>query len=288
MSGGPATSDKPRIGLALSGGGARGLAHIPVVEALDEMGVVPSIISGTSIGAIVGAGRAAGMSGREIRESAIASFANRTDVLSRLWKLRPKRVVDLFAEGALAGQFDAVRLLDHFLPAQLPRSFEELEIPLKVIATDFYGWRETTLESGQLIPALAASAALPMLFRPVRINDRVLIDGGITNPLPFDVLKDEADIIIAVDVVGGPIDRDGRIPGPTETMFGTFQILMQSIHGEKMRHPRTPDVMIRPPDGVRVLEFLKAAQIMKTADTIKDDVKRLVDAAISKAEQDVS
>ncbi len=271
-----------RIGLALSGGGARGFGHIPVLEALDEMGLAPSVIAGTSMGAIIGAGYAAGMSGAEIRKHSTTLFRNRTEVFGRLWQLRPKRVRDLFAEGSFAiGQFDAERILDKFLPESLPRSFAELGIPLKVVATDFYGWRAAGLHEGPLIPALAASAAIPILFRPVRLNGRIMVDGGVINPLPFDLIEDNADIVIAVDVVGGPVDRHGRMPGSTEAVFGATQLLMQSIMTEKMRRPRPPDILLRPPVVARVLDFMKAREIMDSAATIKDDVKRLVDQVMS-------
>ncbi len=137
---------EPRIGLALGGGGARGFAHIPVLEALDELGIRPSVISGTSIGAIMGAAYAAGMSGKEIGAYSTRMFRNRSDVFARLWQLRPKRVRDLFAQGALTiGQFDAQRIVERFLPEEIPRDFADLQIPLKVVATDFYGWQEAVL-----------------------------------------------------------------------------------------------------------------------------------------------
>lgn len=271
-----------RIGLALSGGGARGLAHIPVIEALDEMGLKPTVVVGTSIGAILGAGYAAGMSGLALRDYTLALFRNRTDVLGRLWQLRPKRMRDIFAQGALGvGQFEAERFLENFLPDELPQSFSGLGTPLKVVATDFYGWHEVVLKSGPLLPALAASAALPILFRPVRLNGRVMVDGGVTNPLPFDLIEEDVDIVIAVDVVGGPINRHGRMPGSTEAIFGATQLLMQSIMAEKMRRPRPPDILLRPPVDARVLDFMKAARIIETAAPVKDEVKRLVDRAIA-------
>ena len=275
-----ATTEK--FGLALSGGGARGFAHIPVLEALDEMGVRPSVVTGTSIGAIMAAGYAAGMSGAEIRDYAITVFANRSDVLTRVWRLRPKRVKDLITETTAAlGQFDAERVIDSFLPERVPRNFDSLELPLKVVATDFYGWCPAGLETGSLYPALAASAALPILFRPVRIAGRVLIDGGITNPLPFDLIEDDVNLVMAVDVVGGPASRDNRLPGTMEGVFGSTQLLMQSIMAEKMKGPRPPDILIRPPVNARVLDFLKVRRIIDRAEPAKDDVKRLLDRALS-------
>lgn len=271
-----------KFGLALSGGGARGFAHIPVLEALDEMGVRPSVITGTSIGAIMGAGYAAGMSGADIRQYSVELFANRSEVIARLWRLRPKRVKDLFPGfGVPFGQLDAERVVDGFLPDRVPKLFDSLQIPLKVVATDFYGWSAASLDSGALYPALAASAALPILFRPVRLGGRVLVDGGITNPLPFDLIESDVDLVMGVDVVGGPASRTDRLPGTMEGVFGSTQLLMQSIMAEKMRGPRPPDILIRPPVSVRVLEFLKAKKIIAEAEPAKDEVKRLLDRALS-------
>jgi len=275
---------EPKIGLALSGGGARGLGHVPVLEALDEMGIRPSVIAGTSIGAVMGAGYAAGMTGADISRYAIELFKNRTDVLGRLWQLRPKRMRDLFSEGGFTiGQFDAERVMDTFLPPGLPKTFEDLTIPLKVVATDFYGRKEAVLDSGALYPALAASAAIPMLFRPVRIDGQAMVDGGVINPLPFDIVAKSVDIVIAVDIVGGPVDRKGGgMPGSLEAIYGATQLLMQSIMAEKLRGPHAPHVVvIQPPVKARVLDFMKAAQIIHGAEPIKDEVKRLVDKEIA-------
>ncbi len=263
-----------RVGLALSGGGARGLAHIPVIEALDELGIRPSVIAGTSIGAIVGAGCAAGMTGAGIRAYVTDLLRLRADVAARLWKARPRAMRDLIAGlGASFGQFDAERVVAEFMPEALPKTFGELAIPLRLVATDFYGWQEVVFADGPLVPAIAASAALPMVFRPVAIGGRFLVDGGMTNPLPFDVIAGECDIVVAVDVTGGPTPTAGRTPGPAETFFGSVQLFSQSILREKLRSGRVPEVFVRAPlDGVRVLDFFKAPAILRSAESLKHEV----------------
>jgi NTE family protein len=164
----------------------------------------------------------------------------------------------------------------------LPDDFAGLAIPLKVVATDFYGSRDVVLQHGPLYRALAASAALPVLFRPVRIDDCIMMDGGITNPLPVDIVAAEVDVIVAVDVIGGPVPRHRRFPTSTEAIFGASQLFMQSIAREKMLRSRPPDVLVRPPaNDFRVLEFLKAEAIIKAAEPVKDEVKRLLDRAIA-------
>jgi NTE family protein len=282
-----AAKGTPRIGLALSGGGARGLAHVPVLEALDEIGLRPSVVAGTSIGAIMGAGYASGMTGRDIRDYALGLFANRSEVLSRLWSLRPRSMRDLLAEGTFGiGQADAQRTLDSFLPPGIARDFAGLTLPLRVVATDFYGWKEAVFSDGPLFPALAASIALPVIFRPVTIEGRVMVDGGITNPLPFDHLSG-CTIVIGVDVLGGPTEkpprRGGRspLPSPTEVLFGSTQLFMQSITTEKMQRLKPPDILLRPPArSYRVLDFLSAAQIMADAEPVKDALKRKLTALL--------
>jgi NTE family protein len=268
--------------LALGGGGARGLGHIPVLEALDDLGLRPAAIAGTSIGGVIGAGYAAGMSGHDIRAFCLDTFRNRAEVLSRLWRIRPKPIGGLFAEGAVLTQFDAERLLGEFLPATLPKTFADLAIPLTLVATDFYGWQEALIEEGPLVKALAASAALPAVFRPVPHEGRVMIDGGVTNPLPFDHVGEGMDLVIAVDVLGGPTRRHHRLPSSSEAVFGATQIFMRAITSEKLKHCRPPDILVRPPPNpFRVLDFLKAAAILRAAEPVRDDVKRALDRVLA-------
>ncbi len=265
----------PRIGLVLGGGGARGIAHVPVIEALDEMGLTPTAIAGTSIGAIFGAARAGGLTGAEIRERTLASFGNRSAALAKLWTLRPRKLGDLLTGGWGLGQLSPEKILGAFVGDALPESFEACPIPLSVVATDFYGGCEVIYASGDLRRAVAASIALPTLFKPVVIEGRVLVDGGIMNPVPVDALPREVDVIVAVDVVSYPQPADGRsVPGALEVMFGSTQLLMQQIAAAKFER-RHPDILLRPPvDHVRVLDFLEAGKILAAAEVTKEETKR--------------
>jgi NTE family protein len=264
----------PRIGLVLGGGGARGFAHIPVIEALDELGLTPTAIAGCSIGAIMGASRAGGLSGREIRERSLDMFGNRAAALARLWGLRPKRLADLLT-GAGFGNFDAERVLDIFVGDAIRPSFADLRIPLTVSATDYYGAREAVLRSGDLRKAVAASIAIPMLFKPVLVDNRVMVDGGVVNPIPIDHLAEPVDLIVAVDVIGLPEPVEGRsMPGGTEAIFGATQLMMQAVARAKFAG-RPPDIFVRPPvSGFRVLDFLRAREILEATEPVKDFVKR--------------
>src|SRR5262249_18113702 len=181
---------KKRIALALGGGGARGLAHIAVLEAFDELGLRPSAIAGTSIGAIIGAGYAAGMSGKAMRRYAINLAHNRADIMRRMMRSRAGKIRDLFGAGfGDVTRLDAEKLCENFLPEALPDDFGSLSIPLTVVASDLYTRSEVVFSSGSLKRAIAASIALPTIVRPVVIDGQILIDGGATNPLPFDLLR---------------------------------------------------------------------------------------------------
>ncbi|WP_159592053.1 patatin-like phospholipase family protein [Chelativorans xinjiangense] len=268
--------------IAFGGGGARGLAHIHAIEALDELGIRPTAISGSSIGAIIGAGMAAGMTGKDIHAYVAAVLATRAEVVARVWRARPASLSEMVEGGLRLGQFNAERILKAFLPPQIPSTFERLEIPLYVTATDYYGHRLAVFDSGDLLSALAASAALPAVFRPVQRDGMTLIDGGIYNPVPFDLLEDLADVVIAVDVVGAPTVRSAKTPSTMEMMFGATQLMMQSIIAMKMQKKR-PDILLRPAvERFRVLDFLKVGAIMAETASIKEELKRAVEAVLKR------
>ncbi len=269
----------PSFSIAFGGGGARGLAHIHVIEALDELGIKPVAIAGSSIGALMGAGVASGMSGRDIHDYARSILGTRAQVASRMWRARPGTLAEAMEGGFRFGQFNVERILKAFLPEVVPASFEELKIPLKVTATDYFGHKLAVFDSGELHSALAASAAIPAVFRPVMRDGRMLIDGGIYNPVPFDLLEGVADITIAVDVVGGPEEGSKR-PTSIDLMFGATQLLMQSIIANKLTQC-SPDILIRPPvSRFRVLDFMKIDAVMAETEAVKDEVKRAVEAAL--------
>lgn len=270
----------PTFGIAFGGGGARGLAHIHAIEALDELGVRPVAIAGSSIGAIMGAGMAAGMAGREIHDYARSILSRRAEVATRMWRARPGTFAEALEGGIRVSQFNVERILKAFLPEQVPETFAELGIPLKVTATDFFGHELAVFSEGDLLSALAASAAIPAVFRPVVRGGRLLIDGGIYNPVPFDLIKSDADIVIAVDVVGAPTNTERKRPSSVDLMFGATQLMMQSIIANKLRQCR-PDILVRPPvSRFRVLDFMKVDAVMAETASIKDELKRAVEAAL--------
>nr|WIE89972.1 patatin-like phospholipase family protein [Mesorhizobium sp. WSM4875] len=269
----------PTFAVAFGGGGARGLAHIHAIEALDELGIKPVAIAGSSIGAIMGAGMAAGMRGAEIHEYSRLILGSRAEVAARMWRSRPGTIAEAMQGGIRVGQFNIERILKAFLPDAIPATFEELKIPLKVTATDYFGHKLAVFSQGDLQSALAASAAIPAVFRPVMRDDRLLIDGGIYNPVPFDLVEKDADIIIAIDVVGAPSDVERKHPTTVDLMYGATQLMMQSIIANKLRqHP--PNILIRPAvSKYRVLDFLKIETLMADTVEIKDELKRAVEKA---------
>jgi NTE family protein len=260
--------------LALGGGGARGLAHIVVAEALDEMGVKPVAIAGTSIGAIIGAGYAAGMTGRDMRRYAIHMAHDRTGVMRRMMRARAGKLRDIFGGGlGDATRLDAELLCEQFLPEHLPQDFSGLDIPLTVVASDLFRRREVAFSQGSLRRALAASISLPTIMRPVELDGQVLVDGGATNPLPFEHLRGRADVVVAIEI-SGPVDGSKRdVPNALECLYATVLVMTHSIVQEKIRHG-APDLLLQPNVGsFRALGFLQASAILRAADPMKAEIK---------------
>jgi NTE family protein len=267
--------------LALGSGGARGLAHIAVVEALDEMGVKPVAIAGTSLGALIGAAYAAGMRGKDIRHHVIRFAHDRRETTRRLLQARAGRLTDLLSGGfSQATQMDAEKFCAQFLPEIIPAEFAALATPLTVMTTDLHRRAELPIASGALRPALAASIAFPGLFRPVIVDDRILVDGGATNPLPFDQLAGRADIIVAVDVFGAPAAERTDLPGAWESVFATLLIMGSTIVAAKHTHA-APDLVIRPNVAIfRTLDFYQASAIIRSAELVKLDIRERLGALL--------
>lgn len=251
------------VGLALGGGGARGIAHIPVLELFDEMGLRPSCIAGTSIGAIIGVFYASGACGMEIRqrigelliprESSLKSVIQRGRMLKWLHYFRPS-----FGHGGL---INPNHLIENLGKVIAKTTFEELEIPLKVVAADYWCYDEVVFESGDLLPAIQASMAIPGVFTPVLYHDRLLMDGGIVNPVPYDLLIGECDLVIAIDITGDVFPGKKLIPPLREIPLHAFQISQQAIYTEKMKRIK-PDISIHPQiQGIGLLDFDKAYEV---------------------------
>jgi NTE family protein len=267
--------------LALGGGGARGLAHIAVLEALDDMRRRPVAIAGTSIGALIGAAYAAGMSGKEIRRFVIMLAHDRGGILRRLIATRAGTFANLLNLGfGSATLVDGEKFCEQFLPEKVPHDFGELEIPLLVVATDLYRREQAVFSSGALKPALAASIALPAVMRPVVLAKRILIDGGATNPLPFEELRGRADVVVAVDISGAPTDARRDIPNPWECVLATVLVMANAITAEKIKRG-APDLIVRPNVGAfRALDFLQASAILRAAEPVKAELKEKLAALL--------
>lgn len=273
-SGNPEPSNpKQDFALALGGGAARAFAHIPVLEAMDDLGVRPAEIAGTSMGAILGGFYASGMSGREIRKFSVDLFTRKTTLLQKLF-LQDGRTWSSLLNLARPAIIDPVVLFETLFPPGLAADFGELSIPLKIVATDFYTQAQVVLDQGDLLPAIAASSALPMLLTPVEQDGRVLIDGGFVNPTPFDVLQSARYLTIAVDVTGGGVARRDKLPSGMETWTGSFSIMMHSLVRAKLACSG-PDLFLQPPIGsYKTMDFFLIEEILRAAQPAGESFKR--------------
>ena len=187
-----------RLGFALGGGGARGSAHVGALEELLQLGLKPDIVTGTSIGAFVGAMVCAGFTIEQVttalrglRPSSMYALPDGIPSIAAPDNLE-KYMVRVFAD----------HLGDQLTERDKPRpTFQDLQIPLAVVAVDLVTQREVVLDEGDLVRALLASMTIPMLFPPVQIGEKYLVDGGIINNLPFDVARSRgATYTIAIDL----------------------------------------------------------------------------------------
>jgi NTE family protein len=257
-----------KIGLALGGGGVRGLAHISILETLDDLGIKPSIIAGTSMGAIIGALYASGMSGKEIRERISRHLILKDDTWQDIVAKKSNllKLVKAFSAEIPRGGFINTQGFFEYLFSEIrKRTFEELEIPLLVIAANYWTAEEVVFEKDDLLPALQASMAVPGVFAPVSITDKVLVDGGVVNLVPYDHLLDRADFTIAVDVSKVRNPGKNEIPGALESVLGAFNIMQASALAEKMKI-RKPDIYVQMEiQGIRMLDFGKTEEVFLQA-----------------------
>lgn len=272
----------PSIGLALGGGSARGLAHIPMLEVFDELGIKPKVIAGCSIGALVGAAYAGGMSAAEIRARAEMLLANRIGAMRYAFGEKRVSPFDLLALKGLASMHvDGETLVSIALPDTLPKLIEELTIPFKVIATDFDSMEERVIESGPLLKAVGASIAIPGVILGPQFDGHAYVDGCITNPVPFDHVREGMDIVVAVDVTGRPRAANGANRSNIELAVGSLLILFHQVAGLR-RTISPPDIYIRPAiDAFSGGDFFRIREVLEQAGTAKDQLKRELEKRIN-------
>ncbi len=276
----------PRIGVALGGGSARGLTHIPYIEAMDELGLKPAVISGTSIGALIGSGWANGMSGKEIREHSFDVLGTMRTIAGKLWTIQLRGIGGLLKNG-LSMQLDATTIVDAFTPPGFPLEFKDLKIPLYVVATDFQSWHQVVFSQGLLRPAIAGSIAIPSLFKPVTYANHILVDGGVVNPLPLDQADIGTDFLIGIDVNGDPSEGISKTDHKAiDIWFGSAQIMMHSLTAHMMAaYP--PDIYVRPHvASFGAMEFWRVREIVAHAEKEKDRFKRILAKKIEDYIQD--
>ena len=231
-------------GLVLSGGGARAIAHLGVLEALEEEGITFQRIAGTSAGAVIAAFYASGLKPRAVLDLLIEL---------RLWSF----VSPVMPRKGLLGLNGAEKLLHEHLPV---KTFEELEIPVCVNTTDVCSGKPVCFTSGDLVQPILASCCIPVLFNPVQIDGRSYIDGGVLNNLPVDLIKDDVDFVVALHC--NPIDQD-FIPSGVKSMVE--RTLMMAINCNVAARKHLCDIFIEP-EGLKkykVLEFRKSEEIFE-------------------------
>lgn len=217
---------RPKIGLALGSGGARGFAHLGVIKVLKEEGIPIDMIAGSSMGALVASFYAAGLD------------------LDQLYRLstafRRKYYLDFTVPkmGFIAGKRvkELVRIFTH------NKNIEQLDIPVAIVATDLMSGEKVVFKTGPVADAVRASIAIPGIFVPEKWNNRILVDGGVADRVPVSVVKEMgADIVIAVDV--SQVKRDAEITSIFDVIMQSIDIMQKELVSYR---EIASDVMIRP------------------------------------------
>lgn len=224
----PVPKVPPRIGLALGGGAARGFAHVGVIQVLEESGIQPQLVAGTSAGSLVAAIYASGKKGEELQRVALtmeeAAIAD--------WTL------PIFNRGMLRGE-----ALARYVNGQVRgKLIEDMPMPLGIYATDLKTGAGVLFQRGDTGTAVRASSAVPAVFQPVKISGRDYVDGGLVSPVPVRAARSMgAELVIAVDISSPP---EGSVTdGTLEVLLQTFSIMGKSINTLELRDA---DVVVRP------------------------------------------
>ena len=288
----------PRVGLVLSGGGARGLAHVGVIQILEEMKIPIYCIAATSMGAIVGGIYASGMSPAEMEKFVTSMDWNEAfndkPPPSELTFRRKKEAADYlinfdvgfkdgkFAipKGLLQGQNLNLILKSLLFHTEGIDDFDKLNIPFRAVATDIETGDAVILGKGELVKAIRASMSIPALFAPVEIDGRILVDGGVANNLPIDIARQMgAEVVIVVDISTNLSSRD-QLGSSVEITAQLTSIMIQHNTAEQIRTMRETDILIRPDLGnIGTGDFSRALDAIavgrKKAETMKPQLARL-------------
>lgn len=217
-----------KIGLALGGGAARGFAHIGVIQVLEEAGIHPSLVVGTSAGSLVAAIYASGKTGTQLQKVAeTMEEATFTD-----WTL------PIFSRGMLRGE-----ALARYVSVQVNgRLIENMPLLLGIVATDLNSGQGVLFQRGDTATAVRASSAVPALFQPVKIAGHEYVDGGLVSPVPVRYARQMgAELIIAVDISSAP--EANAASDTLQILMQTFSIMSKSINNYELREA---DVVVRP------------------------------------------
>jgi NTE family protein len=246
-----------------------------VLETLDELGIRPYRVAGTSIGAVIGSLYASGLSGKEIRELVHQWQTPRPEkrhgILDRRDLRRWAALLDpSFDRSGLFKGEKIIRFLSDFVKCT---TFEELKIPLYVTAADYGDASEVVFKSGDLLSAVRASIAIPGVFTPVERDGSLLLDGGVVNPLPYNLLQDECDLVIAVDVGGIRHADEKHRPAFFDTVIGGFEIMEAAMIRDRLKS-NPPDIYLKPDiRNVGLLEFNKAEQVFRQSEPVREELR---------------
>ncbi|MBD9499816.1 patatin-like phospholipase family protein [Pseudomonas sp. BGr12] len=277
-----AANTPPKIGLVLSGGAARGLAHIGVLKALDEQGIHVDAIAGTSMGAVIGGLYAAGYTPRELEQlalgldwkQALSDSPPRVDVpfrrkqddrdflVKQKLSFRDDGTLGL-PLGAIQGQNLSMLLESLLVHTSDTRNFDQLAIPFRAVATDISTGEKVVFSKGHLPQAIRASMSIPAVFAPVDVNGKLLVDGGMVDNIPVDVARQMGvDVVIVVDI-GNPLLDRKQLTTVVDMLNQSVTLMTRKNSEAQLATLKSSDILVQPPlSGYSSTDFGRVPQLI--------------------------
>ena len=270
-----------KVGLALSGGGAKGFAHIGVIRCLEKLGVVPYCISGTSMGALVGGWYASN------KDFAILETLARTGEWKQFMPVR-----EIFSSVRTGGGLFTLRAFRNFLKKEIGEvTIEKLSLPYCAVATSLKTGKEVRIQKGPLGEAILASGCIPIVFTPIERDNDLLVDGGVVNNFPIQACFDMgAEVVIGVDVRYVPGNLEHELSQEHHILrwriFRILNYLMDLIHPEEQVYPKEKMISLKPYiSHIGTFDFDRVNEIIKLGEEAFEEKEKEIRILLSLPEK---
>lgn len=256
-----------RLGIAFGGSGAEGIAGIAYVKALEELGIKPSVVSGTGVGGVIAAMYAAGMSGDDM-----VAFLEEIDFPGAKRPINVNKVKD-----AKFGILDDMGLEEYFQMVVPVKVFDRLYFPLKIAAANYETGSAVVFSDGDMGPAVRAGVAIPGIFSPYEKDEVTYIDGSCVNPVPFDIIRDDCDVLICIDPeINQRVDEQGRSPFVFPAIMSAYSAAKKALVEEKKKNCKVDHYARVLVDDINMFDFVQYPVILEAVEEQAEKFKAII------------